>query len=631
MDYDKLTLPELIQLVASRGIQHRPMPIKRSRTMTKKLRAKYITLLRTADDKFRFRFLDLYPEIRNRIYAMLLLKDDRTSGHPAILRVCKQINREATGILYGDNKFEVEIDMYGVSVTHACIDYYQHPTIQWPEFLRRALNLTIRLDTQLRFRYWAIDDDDDDDDDTSGAAAAAAAAATATTATAASTATATAAVTAAITAAIPATPAPAASPSSGNEGGNSNQVSDGNVLGSGDDNYGKSSAADGEIEAVPHSFEIDTDISGSVSAEHSGDHNGQNISQDDRQNHDAGQDAAGQIASDSEHDKVPRGRGPSPTLTSKSVESDSLDSSEAFDDSYDSDDLDQRDDYDGFPFDDSDEHDDFRDFLHHENYYHNPFFGSDSGNETDYADHGFQLEDDALRALFVDRTLHSLFEFLGKSHKLQKLTIDLFYPASRNEASKAKKMGQVAKDRTTAASLIALRLIRNPELQVTVLGVERPLKTLLVDPSTGQPRQTRSIQEARRWLLTAIRSLCRDFPKWKVTYNPTTDEDDIEFNIGRRTECIAGLTSFCEMLEDCFDDDLVRDENDSLLRKWAGLIRRAADMADFSAFPALHGLRDSLLEIEAAEVEVQALSPDNKCSWPEHCPPRCFSEADWPW
>lgn len=64
-----------------------------------------------------FRFLDLPPELKNRIYSLLL--EDNTAEelrpqyhtpapnniHPNILSTCREINAEATGILYANNVF----------------------------------------------------------------------------------------------------------------------------------------------------------------------------------------------------------------------------------------------------------------------------------------------------------------------------------------------------------------------------------------------------------------------------------------------------------------------------------------------------------------------------------------------
>ncbi|KAF7192763.1 hypothetical protein HII31_05904, partial [Pseudocercospora fuligena] len=65
-----------------------------------------------AGDK-TFPFLDLPAELRNDIYHQLLVAEPnpvtgRTAGHPEILRTCKQIHEEATGILYNKHTLKLE-------------------------------------------------------------------------------------------------------------------------------------------------------------------------------------------------------------------------------------------------------------------------------------------------------------------------------------------------------------------------------------------------------------------------------------------------------------------------------------------------------------------------------------------
>ena len=69
-----------------------------------------------AGDK-TFPFLDLPAELRNDIYHRLLIAEPnsvtgRTTGHPEILRTCKQIHAKATAYFYGNSKFNAILKHY---------------------------------------------------------------------------------------------------------------------------------------------------------------------------------------------------------------------------------------------------------------------------------------------------------------------------------------------------------------------------------------------------------------------------------------------------------------------------------------------------------------------------------------
>lgn len=62
-----------------------------------------------------FRFMDLPPELRNRIYRCALCKEGSIAvtqvgyDRPALLQTCKQARQEALGIYYGSdaNRFRM--------------------------------------------------------------------------------------------------------------------------------------------------------------------------------------------------------------------------------------------------------------------------------------------------------------------------------------------------------------------------------------------------------------------------------------------------------------------------------------------------------------------------------------------
>ncbi|KAA6416012.1 MAG: hypothetical protein FRX48_00731 [Lasallia pustulata] len=63
-----------------------------------------------------FPFLSLPGEIRNIIYEHLLIggRDATANPHTQILRTCKQVNHEATGILYAENVFKLFVNWHSV-------------------------------------------------------------------------------------------------------------------------------------------------------------------------------------------------------------------------------------------------------------------------------------------------------------------------------------------------------------------------------------------------------------------------------------------------------------------------------------------------------------------------------------
>lgn len=91
----------------------------------------YARALEQADRDATLRFLDLPPgkslsemvtpmfdvliivELRNRVYTNLLTLENSFTCHPAILRTSRQLNREASSILYGNNWLTVSIETSG--------------------------------------------------------------------------------------------------------------------------------------------------------------------------------------------------------------------------------------------------------------------------------------------------------------------------------------------------------------------------------------------------------------------------------------------------------------------------------------------------------------------------------------
>lgn len=146
MDYHKCSHAELVKFVADRGLDP-PIPTKRSALRANWQRFQYIAVLRAADARLRFRFLGLYPELRNRIYTELLqIKTEEERGcWPNILATCKQIHNEASGVLYGDNRFHITLGCSKVYFQdHQCGNLFSC-RFDWPDFLHRVRNLSFHI------------------------------------------------------------------------------------------------------------------------------------------------------------------------------------------------------------------------------------------------------------------------------------------------------------------------------------------------------------------------------------------------------------------------------------------------------------------------------------------------------
>jgi hypothetical protein len=145
--YKRSKKTDLVTFTTNRGI-----PVQSTaKSSNEPLRKDYLRALKEADADRTFDFLGLPPELRNRIYRELLVLRDSFTCQPQIVRVCKQINGEASSILYGDNLIEVKVFNDGV-FAHGkkCGNYdtdyspgYQTQrnkgrNIIWPQFVRRA-------------------------------------------------------------------------------------------------------------------------------------------------------------------------------------------------------------------------------------------------------------------------------------------------------------------------------------------------------------------------------------------------------------------------------------------------------------------------------------------------------------
>ena len=149
LSYHSCSKAELATFVQARKLQVRST----AKTSTNPTKKDYVDALKKANANRTFPFLNLPPELRNRVYRELLVLRNTFTCHPQILGTAKNINKEASGILYGDNLIDINVYYAGV-YTHGkrCgsyrpeIDLTQLPKslydqttdLKWPYFIRRA-------------------------------------------------------------------------------------------------------------------------------------------------------------------------------------------------------------------------------------------------------------------------------------------------------------------------------------------------------------------------------------------------------------------------------------------------------------------------------------------------------------
>ena len=166
LNYDECSDDELSKFTTSRGLE-----IFTNRAMA---REEVIYVLQNADLCATFNLFDLPAEIRNIIYSELLtLRKSDKKEHcqdfqlrqccwPAILAACKQIKKEAHGLLYDANEFTITVSLgkpQGVSVSssgqvNALLNDTIVPNLplwksvrkQWPTLLTRTKSLKLCLE-----------------------------------------------------------------------------------------------------------------------------------------------------------------------------------------------------------------------------------------------------------------------------------------------------------------------------------------------------------------------------------------------------------------------------------------------------------------------------------------------------
>ncbi|KJX93545.1 hypothetical protein TI39_contig4296g00012 [Zymoseptoria brevis] len=96
-----------------------------------------------------FRFMELSPELRTRVYEELLILRDSFTCFPQILAASRQIKEEATNILYGDNLIDVRMLADGIYVHGEKCNEDRTDTktiMTWPHWLRHVQFLRFSLE-----------------------------------------------------------------------------------------------------------------------------------------------------------------------------------------------------------------------------------------------------------------------------------------------------------------------------------------------------------------------------------------------------------------------------------------------------------------------------------------------------
>ncbi|SMY24688.1 unnamed protein product [Zymoseptoria tritici ST99CH_1A5] len=157
--YDRCTNTELAQIAHERGIT---VPSLSDPPRKQLLKRDYLAALKTADAGPSFPFMDFSPELRNRVYQELLVLDNSFTCFPQILATSKQVNSEASTVLYGDNLIDVRMLPDGIYVHGKHVGGYAsyrrgQPAPQlrlvWPYWLRKVHFLRFSLEHILGARY----------------------------------------------------------------------------------------------------------------------------------------------------------------------------------------------------------------------------------------------------------------------------------------------------------------------------------------------------------------------------------------------------------------------------------------------------------------------------------------------
>lgn len=154
LDFHSPSSQELIEIARNRSIV---VPSLCTPRKNHRLKSDYLAALTAADSIPSFPFMDLSPELRNRVYQEVLILDDSFTCFPQILATSKQINFEASTILYGDNLIDVRMFSDGVYVHGTKIggmlggDKGHSTTLSnlaWPAWLRKVQFLRFSLTHQ---------------------------------------------------------------------------------------------------------------------------------------------------------------------------------------------------------------------------------------------------------------------------------------------------------------------------------------------------------------------------------------------------------------------------------------------------------------------------------------------------
>ncbi|KJX93544.1 hypothetical protein TI39_contig4296g00013 [Zymoseptoria brevis] len=111
--YDRCTKAELAEIALNRGITVTSLSVPPEKYLRK---SDYLAALEPEHDGPAFPFMDLSPELRTRVYEEVLILNDSFTCFPQILATSKEVNAEASNILYGDNLIDIRILVDGVYV-----------------------------------------------------------------------------------------------------------------------------------------------------------------------------------------------------------------------------------------------------------------------------------------------------------------------------------------------------------------------------------------------------------------------------------------------------------------------------------------------------------------------------------
>lgn len=148
LNYDEMHTKDLLRLAEALGLVQRRTHRPRGQYPT---RLELVAKLKSGNPNRMYGFLDLPPEVRNRIYGHLLNTGSLRTCSLGILAVSRQVNTEASGLFYACNTFNVRVYRDRIAVDNvgtyagSLLDLGNMTNFPWPRPLQKAKSIAVVL------------------------------------------------------------------------------------------------------------------------------------------------------------------------------------------------------------------------------------------------------------------------------------------------------------------------------------------------------------------------------------------------------------------------------------------------------------------------------------------------------